>query len=120
MVVTVSDSRVMTMEELAAFLRSSTTLRFRGKTRQETYAWIEKTLRTYGYAARSRAEKGLLRQYLGKMTGYSRAQLTRLIAQYRHTGHVKLSAYQRHRFPAKYTREDQRSWGASNGSAKTS
>ena len=97
----------MTMEELAAFLRSSTTLRFRGKTRQETYAWIEKTLRTYGYAARSRAEKGLLRQYLGKMTGYSRAQLTRLIAQYRHTGHVKLSAYQRHRFPAKYTREDQ-------------
>lgn len=107
MVVTVSDSRVMTMEELAAFLRSSTTLRFRGKTRRETYAWIEKTLRTYGYAARSRAEKGLLRQYLGKMTGYSRAQLTRLIAQYRHTGHVKLSAYQRHRFPAKYTREDQ-------------
>jgi len=107
MVVTVSDSREMTMEELAAFLRSSTTLRFRGKTRRETYAWIEKTLRTYGYAARSRAEKGLLRQYLGKMTGYSRAQLTRLIAQYRHTGHVKLSAYQRHRFPAKYTREDQ-------------
>ena len=107
MVVTVSDSRVMTMEGLAAFLRSSTTLRFRGKTRRETYAWIEKTLRTYGYAARSRAEKGLLRQYLGKMTGYSRAQLTRLIAQYRHTGHVKLSAYQRHRFPAKYTREDQ-------------
>ena len=97
----------MTMEELAAFLRSSTTLRFRGETRRETYAWIEKSLRTYGYAARSRAEKGLLRQYLGKMTGYSRAQLTRLIAQYRHTGHVKLSAYQRHRFPAKYTREDQ-------------
>lgn len=107
MVVTVSDSRVMTMEELAAFLQSSKTLSFRGKTRQETYAWIEETLRVYGYGSRPRAEKGLLRQYLGKMSGYSRAQLTRLIAQYRRTGHVKLPMYQRHRFPAKYTREDQ-------------
>jgi len=107
MTVTVSDSRVMTIEELRAFLKSSGTLSFRGKTRQETYAWIEKTLRQYKYTSRSRAERGLLQQYLGKMTGYSPAQLTRLIVQYRRTGHVKLPVYKRHRFPAKYTREDQ-------------
>jgi hypothetical protein len=107
MTVTVSDSRVMTIEELAAFLKSSGTLRFRGKTRQETYAWVEKTLRQYKYTSRSRAERGLLRQYLGKITGYSPAQLTRLIAQYRRTRHVKLPGYRRHRFPVKYTREDQ-------------
>ena len=107
MTVTVSDSRVMTMEELAAFLKSSKPLCFCRATRQETYAWVEKTLRQYKYTSCSRAERGLLRQYLGKMTGYSKAQLTRLIAQYRRTGHVTVPVYQRHRFPAKYTREDQ-------------
>lgn len=103
----VSDSRVMTMEEMAAFLGSSGTLSFRGETREETYAWIEKTLRKYRYTARSRAEKRLVRRYVGKMTGYSPAQLSRLIAQYRSTGKVRLVEYRRHRFPTKFTREDQ-------------
>ncbi len=69
----VSDSRVMTIEEMAAFLRSSGTLSSRGETREETYAWVEKTLRQYRYISRPRAEKGLLREYLRKMTGYSPA-----------------------------------------------
>ncbi len=43
----VSDSRVMTMEEMPAFLGSSETLCFRGEEQQETYAWVEKTLRKY-------------------------------------------------------------------------
>ncbi len=103
----VSDKRVMTMEELAAFLLSSETVSFTRKSRSETYAWIEKTLRRYDYRSRPRCEKGLLRQYLEKMTGYSPAQLSRLIAQYRRTGAVKLPDYQRHRFPAKFTRQDQ-------------
>jgi len=68
---------------------------------------VETTLRTYGYSSLSRAEKGLLREYLRKMTGYSPAQLSRLIAQYRSTGRVRLPEYRRHRFPTKYTREDQ-------------
>lgn len=107
MTVMVSDTRVMTMEELGAFLLSSGNVSFRRKSRSETYAWIEKTLRRYGYPSRPRHEKGLIRQYLEKMTGYSPAQLSRLIAQYRRTGHVRLPDYQRHRFPAKFTRQDQ-------------
>ena len=103
----VSDSRVMTREELAAFLGSSGTLSFRGETREETYAWVERTLRRYRYSTRPRAEKGLLRRYVGKMTGYSPAQLSRLIAQYRRTGQVRLPEYRRRRFPTKYAREDQ-------------
>jgi len=67
---------------------------------------VEKTLRQYRYSTRSRTEKGLLRKYLGKITGYSPAQLSRLIAQYRRTGQVKPVAYKRHRFPTKFTRED--------------
>jgi hypothetical protein len=48
----------------------------------------------------------LVRQYLGKMTGLSRAQLTRLIGSYRQKGVVKAPAYQRHRFASRYTAAD--------------
>ena len=41
------------------------------------------------YWKQSRSVKGLLRQYLGKMTGLSRAQVTRLIRRYRETGAVR-------------------------------
>jgi len=53
------------------------------------------------------SREGVLRRYVGKMTGYSPAQLSRLIAQYRSTYRVRLPEYRRHRFPTKYTREDQ-------------
>ncbi len=36
-----------------------------------------------------RAGKGLVKQFLAKATGLSRAQITRLIAQHRRTGHIR-------------------------------
>ncbi|MBC7221322.1 hypothetical protein H5T55_07675, partial [Candidatus Bipolaricaulota bacterium] len=66
----------MTIEEMAAFLGSSRTLSFRGKTRQETYAWVEKILRKQVHLA-SKGGEGGVRRYLGKMTGYSPAQVSR-------------------------------------------
>lgn len=101
-----NDSRLMNMDELRAFLFSSEALAFCGQDRSQTYEWIERTLCRYGYLARPRAQKGLLRQYLQKLTGYSPAQLTRLIAQFRRTGQVRLCPYRRHHFPRKFTRED--------------
>jgi len=40
----VSDSRAVTIKEMAAFLGSSGTLSFRGEARRETCAWVEGTL----------------------------------------------------------------------------
>lgn len=102
-----SDSRKMSMEELEAFIRSSQGISFSGQSREESYAWIERTLRHYGYLKCSRQDKGILRRYLGKMTGYSTAQLTRLIEQFRRSATVRVRPYQRHYFPSRFTREDQ-------------
>jgi hypothetical protein len=102
------DSGTMSLEELKAFVGFSAALEFKGQSREQTYAWIERTVRHYRYLHQGRAAKGIVRQYLQKLTGYSKAQLTRLIAQYRGSGQVRVRAYQRHRFPRKYTREDQR------------
>jgi transposase InsO family protein len=40
------------------------------------------------------------------VTGYSRQQLTRLLARYRKTGRVYQQPYARHRFTRRYTRQD--------------
>ena len=63
--------------------------RFAGHGRAEVYAWIGKTLAEQNYRQQSREGKGLLRTYVLKMTGLSRAQVTRLIGQHLHRGEVK-------------------------------
>jgi len=97
-----TDARVMSIDELKAFLASSDVLTFKGNSREETYVWIERTLRTYRYCSCPRSEKGLIRSYMQKITGMSAAQLTRLINQFRYTNHVRVYAYKRHCFPTKY------------------
>jgi hypothetical protein len=50
-----------------------------------------------------RRARGLLRRYLGKMTGLSRAQLTRLVGRYLATGRVGIKTSPRHRFPNRFS-----------------
>jgi len=54
----------------------------------------------------SKKEKGLIKKYIEKVTGYSRPQVTRQIRQYRETGRVKLKEYKRNKFEKKYTNSD--------------
>ena len=100
------DSVPMSLEQIQAFLAGSSEVRFVGQHRDEVYGWTEQTLVRHQYASLSRAEKGLLRQYVARMTGLSRAQVTRLIASYAETGHVKAVPYQRGRFATVYTKAD--------------
>lgn len=48
----------------------------------------------------------MVRRYLEKMSGLSRAQVTRLIGQHLRGEEVKSRPYRRHRFPRRHTRED--------------
>src|SRR5271169_6599594 len=64
------------------------------------------TLVRHHYASLDRNGKGLLRCYLGRMTGLSRAQVTRLIRQQQLTGRVRAAAYQRNQFARRYTSTD--------------
>ncbi len=100
------DGEKLSLEQIQGFLEGSRDLQFEGKERQQIYEWVTSILRWHRYEQQGRAVKGLLRRYLIKMTGMSRAQMTRLIAQYGEKGQVKIDAYRRHRFAAKYTRAD--------------
>jgi hypothetical protein len=52
------------------------------------------------YALLGKAARGLVRRYIEKMTGLSRAQGSRLIARYTATGRVQVTVYRRRRFHA--------------------
>jgi hypothetical protein len=100
------DSEAGSLEQIRAFLAGSSEVRFAGERREEIYEWVEQTLVRLQYASLNKPDKGLVRRYLLRMTGLSRAQGTRLIALQRRTGRIKAAAYQRTKFAARYTAED--------------
>ena len=100
------DSEATSLEQIRAFLAGSGEVRFAGQRREEVYFWTEQTLVRHRYTALKRREKGLLRRYVARMTGLSRAQVTRLIASYIDSGRVKAAVYQRTKFATRYTKSD--------------
>ena len=100
------EEKPLSLEQVRAFLEASEEIRFEGRNRKEIYYWVKQTLIEQQYQVQGKAEKGLLRSYAAKMTGLSRAQVTRLIGQYVGTGEVEERVYRRRRFPSLYTRRD--------------
>jgi transposase InsO family protein len=96
----------MSLEQIRDFLDAGPDFRFDGKRREEMYDWVKETLVGQQYHVQGKSEKGLLRSYLGKMTGLGRAQVTRLIGQYLDTGSIAERRYGRRRFPSVYTQAD--------------
>jgi len=106
MVVMMNDSKLNRLAQIKGFLAETEAIEFNRKSKKEAYSWIEETLRRFTYVILSKKEKGLIRRYLMKITGYSRAQLTRQIAQYCKTRQVRIKEYDRHKFQKKYTNQD--------------
>src|SRR5271170_1622073 len=100
------DSEATSLEQLRAFLAGSGEVHFAGQRRDEVYGWTEGTLVQHQYSVLSRPEKGVVRRYLARMTGLSRAQVTRLIHSYTDSGRVKAALYQRSKFATRYTKSD--------------
>ena len=96
----------LSLEQIRAFLQASEQVQFEATQREEIYGWVTRTLCHQEYWKQKREVKGLLRQYLGRMTGRSRAQVTRLIARYKKDGQVKERSYRRNRFGRHYTAAD--------------
>ena len=100
------DSEKLSLEQIRAFLEGSGEVCFQAQERQEVYSWVNRTMRQQDYSGLKRGGKGLVRRYLAKMTGLSRAQVTRLIRCYQAGDEVKARVYRRRRFPHRYTGAD--------------
>jgi hypothetical protein len=102
----VGNREPMGLQQIGDLLRGSAGISFKGQKREEVYRWVEETLVQQEYARQGRKARGRIREYLCKMTGKSKAQISRLIAQYRKHGQVRLPVARRHRFARRYTEED--------------
>ena len=97
------DKQIQTLEQVKQFVVSSQTIEFKGINTHEKYQWIEEVLRKFKYRWLKRNGKGVLRRYIGKVTGYSRSQVARLVGRFQESGRLRVKEYHRHRFPEKYT-----------------
>ena len=102
------DTKPISLEQIRAFVAAGGAVEFQAESRAEAYACVERTLRHLDYRRLGRADKGLVKQYLSKLTGLGRAQLTRLIGRYGKQGAVAAVKYQRRRFAARYSEADVR------------
>lgn len=103
MTITMQPTRTYTIEELRDLITTTDGLLFSAASRAEAYVWIEETLRMYDYGHRTKPEKGILRQYLQKMTGFRRTWIAELIRRFQTTTAVRRIDQRRHRFPRTYT-----------------
>ena len=104
--ISVLGAEKLSLVEIEAFLAASESVRFSGCGRTEIYGWVERLLCHHEYPLQKRRAKGLLRAYAERMTGFSRAQSTRLIGDYVKLGRIAPKPSLRPRFQRHYTSAD--------------
>src|SRR6202041_161024 len=104
--ISVLGAEKLSLVEIEAFLTASDSVRFVGSSRTELYKWVERLLCHHEYPLQGRQSKGLLRAYIERMTGFSRAQSTRLIGGYVKAGRIVPKPSLRPRFQRHYTAAD--------------
>ena len=105
---TLRTERIRTLDQMRAFVEGNEPADFEFTDRTSAYAVIRRTLVRFEYRTLRKPDKGLVRRFLEKATGFSEAQMDRLIAQHRRTGGIR-----DHRrkppakpFPRRYTAYD--------------
>ena len=88
MIVTLQTERVQTLADVRAVIDGNDRLDYQFTDREAAYEFIRRTLVRFNYPTLSKPDKGVIGRYLAKMTGLSRAQMTRLVGQHRATGRV--------------------------------
>src|SRR5260370_1918644 len=71
--ISVHEAEKLSLQQIEKFLLAAKEVRFEASQREEVYGWIERLLCQQEYAQQGRKTRGLLRRYIGKMTGLSQA-----------------------------------------------
>jgi transposase InsO family protein len=108
MVIDMNEAQVRTLEQVRQVLQGTQSLEFRrAEDDHGRYAWIESVLRRFEYRRLPRAQRGSVLAYLQRLSGYSRAQITRLVSRW--VGGKRLVQGYRapeHAFARRYTSAD--------------
>lgn len=100
-------NKLNTIEQLIQLLAGTETVDFTIEgDKKKRYAWIQKVLVQFDYLRLSKPERGVVKNYVIKITSCSRAQLTRLVQQYRETGTIIFQHQNVNQFKTRYTKAD--------------
>lgn len=100
-----NDTKLDSPEAIKAFLGSTDKLEFH-VSKETRYEWIAGTLKRTNYFKLSKKDKGSVREYMERMTGYSWSQLKRLVAQYRDNHWIGRRVSSRNTFAKRFTQND--------------
>jgi transposase InsO family protein len=108
MVIDMNEAQVRTVEQVRQVLEGTQELEFRAAEDDEgRYEWIDSVLRRLEYRQLKRCDRGVVLAYLQRLSGYSRAQVTRLVSRW--VGGKRLVKEYRapeHAFARRYTGAD--------------
>ncbi len=109
-----NESQLRTIAQLQDFLDVTLEVCFSGATGDgdaQRYEHISRVLRRFDYPQRGKRERGVVLAYLRRTSGYSRPQITRLVARWEENRLATVPLAKRYRAPAapfarKYTASD--------------
>jgi len=105
MKIIMENSRLVNFIQIKEFLGGTNPVDFSMVSKKEKYEFIKKTFDGFKYTTLKKKQKGLLKRYIRKVTGYSTAQITRVVAK-SFIGNPYRSSYKRNIFTRKYTVSD--------------
>jgi len=112
MMINMNETRLCTIEMVEQFLSGCLQIEFtKSGDDSERYEHISRVLKRFDYPRQGKREKGVLLKYLQVTSGYSRAQVTRLVTQWFTNRLATIPLTKRYRAPAapfarKYTAID--------------
>lgn len=93
----------LTLAEMEEFLANNKQVNCTAVEKDAVYGFIERMLRVQQYRQLSKGEKGVVKKFLSKITGISRAQLTRLTHRWMEHRKIERRPARRPDFPRRYT-----------------
>ena len=103
-----NEAQVRTLEQVRRVLEGTQSLEFRRAEDDEgRYTWIERVLRRFDYRQLPRSHRGPVLVHLQRLSGYSHAQITRLVSRW-DGGRRLVKDYRtpEHAFARRYTSAD--------------
>src|SRR5258708_19803638 len=85
----------LNLDEMEGFLTSNRHIQWSAAERESVYTLIEQVLKLQQYRRLSKGQKGIVKRFLAKVTGLSRAQLTRWIQRWMKTRRAQRNPPQR-------------------------
>jgi len=106
MTINMDDSGIRDIAGITKFLKASRGIKLKAISRVEKYQWIAGILRRFAYFDLRKKDKNAVKNYMILLTGFSDAQMTRLVAAKRNYGKIGSRAGSRNCFERKYTKAD--------------